>query len=186
MLDLHPGPTSFARTLGSRLPSSKLRYSTCICFCREFFPLAVSFCLCREVFAFAVRYFVFAVRSLVLPWGILFLPWGLWFCREVFCFCHEVFCFCREGSGFAVTVNTTVHVLYTIGGHRFILIPQPIKCPLQLDFPLNERSNDKVRASGVLKQFRFKKYTTLIPFCKVLFSKQLHLVNQTVQLHSIC
>ena len=145
-----------------------------------------------HVFAFAASFFLllwvfaFAVKCLLLPWGILFLPWGLWFCREVFCFCHEVFCFCREGSGFAVTVNTTVHVLYTIGGHRFILIPQPIKCPLQLDFPLNERSNDKVRASGVLKQFRFKKYTTLIPFCKVLFSKQLHLVNQTVQLHSIC
>ena len=82
------------------------------------------------------------------------------FCREVFAFAMRYFVFAMRGFGFAVTVNTTVHVLYTIGGHRFILISQPIKCPLQLDFPLNERSNDKVRASGVLKQFRFKKTGT--------------------------
>ena len=97
MLDFPPGPTSFARTLGSRLSSSKVRCMYLllpwsiyifreflllpwgICFCRKVFASAVSICFCREVFAFAVRYlllpwvFGFAVKYLVLPWNILFL-----------------------------------------------------------------------------------------------------------------
>ena len=97
MLDFPPGPTSFARTLGSRLSSSKVRCMYLllpwsiyifreflllpwgICFCRKVFASAVSICFCREVFALAVRYlllpwvFGFAVKYLVLPWNILFL-----------------------------------------------------------------------------------------------------------------
>ena len=104
MLDLPLGPTFFARTLGSRLPSSKVSYVYLLlpwvfafavkylllpwshCFCRAVFAFAVSFCFCREVIAFALRY-------LLLPRGILCLPWGFWFCREVFFFCREVFVF---------------------------------------------------------------------------------------------
>ena len=97
MLDFPPGPTSFAKTLGSRLSSSKVRCMYLllpwsiyifreylllpwgICFCRKVFASAVSICFCPEVFAFAVRYlllpwvFAFAVKYLVLPWNILFL-----------------------------------------------------------------------------------------------------------------
>ena len=58
MLDFPPGPTSFARTLGSRLSSSKVR---CM------------YLLLPWVFAFALKYlhfprvFAFAVRYLLLP-----------------------------------------------------------------------------------------------------------------------
>ena len=86
MLDLPPGPTFFPRTLGFRLPSSKVSYVYLflpwdlpllwsICFCCEIFAFAVKYlllswgiCFCREVFAFAVKY--------------LLLPWGFWFCRD--------------------------------------------------------------------------------------------------------
>ena len=114
MLDLPPGPTSFARTLGSRLSSSKVR---CMYLLLPWvFALAVSFCFCLEVFTFAVS-FCFCREFLLLPWSIyicrefLLLPWGICFCRKVFasalsiCFRREVFswfCFCCEVFGFAL------------------------------------------------------------------------------------
>ena len=97
MLDLPPGTTFFPRTLGSRLPSSKVSYVYLFlpwdfAFAVKHLLLLWGICFCREVFAFAVKY-------LLLPWGICFcrevlafvvryllLPWSIWFCREVFAF----------------------------------------------------------------------------------------------------
>ena len=117
MLDLPLGPTFFARTLGSRLPSSKVSYVYLllpwvfaftvkylllpwgICFCREFLLLPWSICFCREFLllpwshCFCREVFAFAVRYFVFAVRFLVLPWGIFFLPWGFWFCREVFVF---------------------------------------------------------------------------------------------
>ena len=81
MLDLPPGPTFLPRTLGFRLPSSKVSYVYLFlpwdfAFAVKHLLLLWGICFCREVFAFVVRY--------------LLLPWSICFCREVFAFAVRV------------------------------------------------------------------------------------------------